>query len=343
MKQKIITFGEIMTRLKTPDHERLGQSSMLEMTFGGGEANVAVSLAGFGHHAVFVTALPKNEMAEACLAELRRFGVDVSEVLFKDGRMGVYYVEAGSNQRPSKVLYDRDYSSIALSEPGDFAWEDILDGADWFHVTGITPAISQSCAESAHEAIKTARKLGVTVSIDLNYRAKLWRWGKKAEEVMPILVGLADVLIGNEEDCQMALGMKVSSDVKSGEISEKAYAELTDHVLKAYPNLRLIAITLRESISANHNNWSACLNDRRGFIRSKCYEIHDIVDRIGGGDAFCGGLIHGLLACQDSRCALEFATAASCLKHTIPGDFNRVTVEEVNQLMQGEATGRVQR
>jgi 2-dehydro-3-deoxygluconokinase len=343
MGKKIITFGEIMVRLKSPGHERLGQSGLLEMTFGGGEANVAVSLAGFGHAAVYVTALPGNEIADVCLSELRRFAVDVSEVIRSKGRIGVYYVEAGSNQRPSKVVYDRDHSSIALAGPGDYDWQRIFTGADWFHVTGITPAISCSCADAALEAITVARKMGVKVSIDLNYRAKLWNWGKKAHEVMPDLARLADVLVGNEEDCQKTLGLDVASDVASGEIDETAYADLTAKVLKTYPNLSLVAITLRESYSADHNNWSACMNDGHGFYRSGRYEIRDIVDRIGGGDSFCGGLIHGLLTATDSRWALEFATAASCLKHTIPGDFNRVTAAEVVKLMQGDASGRVQR
>ncbi|MDW7658483.1 MAG: sugar kinase [Bacillota bacterium] len=343
MSKRIITFGEIMVRLKSPGHERLGQSALLEMTFGGGEANVAVSLAGFGHEAVYVTALPGNEIADVCLSELRRFAVDVSEVIRSKGRIGVYYVEAGSNQRPSKVVYDRDYSSIALAGPGDFDWQRIFAGADWFHVTGITPAISRSCADAALEAITVAKKMGVKVSIDLNYRAKLWNWGKKAHEVMPDLVRLADVLVGNEEDCQKTLGLEVASDVASGEIDEAAYKDLTAKVLETYPNLSLVAITLRESFSADHNNWSACMNDGQSFCRSSHYEIRDIVDRVGGGDSFCGGLIHGLLTADDSRWALEFATAASCLKHTIPGDFNRVTAAEVLKLMQGDASGRVQR
>ena len=343
MNKKIVTFGEIMLRLKSPGHERLGQSGLLEMTFGGGEANVAVSLAGFGHDAVFVTALPDNEIADCCLAELRRFSVDVSQVRRCKGRMGVYYVEAGSNQRPSKVIYDRDYSCAALSGPDDFDWHTLFADAGWFHITGITPAISASSADSSLKAMETARAMGVKVSIDLNYRAKLWNWGKKAQDFMPKLAALADVLVGNEEDCQNTLGINVASDVSAGEISEAAYARLTEQVLQLYPNLELVAITLRESISADHNNWSACLHDRKSFYRSQRYEVRDIVDRVGGGDAFCGGLIHGLLTYATPREAVAFATAASCLKHTIPGDFNRVTAAEVEKLMQGDASGRVQR
>ena len=332
-----------MVRLKSPGHERLGQSGLLEMTFGGGEANVAVSLAGFGHQAGFITALPQNEIADACLAELRRFAVDVTDVRRCPGRMGVYYVEAGSNQRPSKVIYDRDQSCMALSGPSDFNWPVLLKDAEWLHLTGITPAISESCAAASIAAMKAARNLGVKISLDLNYRAKLWNWGKKASEVMPSLAALADVLVGNEEDCQKSLGIDVASDVASGEISESAYATLTESVLEQYPNLALVAITLRESISADHNNWSVCLHDGKAFYRSCRYEIRHIVDRVGGGDAFCGGLIHGLLTETDTRRAIEFATAASCLKHTIPGDFNRVTAAEVEKLMPGDASGRVQR
>lgn len=343
MNKKIVTFGEIMMRLKSPGFERLGQSGLLEMTFGGGEANVAVSLANFNHHAAFVTALPANELADICLAELRRFSVDVSQVRRAKGRMGVYFVEAGSNQRPSKVIYDREASSLSLAAVGEFDWDAIFQGVSWFHITGITPALSQNCADVSIEALKAARRLGVTVSIDLNYRAKLWRYGKKASEVMPELVRLADVLVANEEDCQKSLGIHAESDVDGGEISESAYAALTSHVLAQYPNLSLIAITLRESRSADRNGWSACLDDRQGFYRSQQYEITDIVDRVGGGDSFCGGLIHGMLQGTDTHRALEFAVAASCLKHSIPGDFNRVTVAEVEKLMQGDASGRVQR
>lgn len=343
MGNKIVTFGEIMMRLKSPGFERLGQSGMLEMTFGGGEANVAVSLANFGHQAAFVTALPPNELSDICLAELRRFTVDVSQVRRTRGRIGVYFVEAGSNQRPSKVIYDREASSISQVVTGDFDWDAIFTDAAWFHITGITPALSQTCADVSVEAMKAARRLGLTVSIDLNYRAKLWQYGKKASEVMPELVSLADVLVANEEDCQKSLGIDADGDVNTGEIVDAAYASLTRRVLDQYPNLNLIAITLRESRSADQNGWSACMDDRRGFYRSRQYEIRDIVDRIGGGDSFCGGLIHGMLAGYDTHQAVEFATAASCLKHSIPGDFNRVSIAEVEKLMQGDASGRVQR
>lgn len=343
MQKKIITFGEIMVRLKTPGHTRLGQEGLLEMTFGGGEANVAVSLANYGQTAAFVTALPDNELTDVCLGELRRFGVDVSGVLRRPGRFGAYYVEAGSGQRPSKVLYDRDFSSISLAGLAEFDWEKIFSGADWFHITGITPAISKSSAELALKAMAEARRLGLKVSLDLNFRAKLWRWGKAAPEVMPELTRLADVLIANEEDCQKSLGLKAKGDVHSGEIEEEVYRELSQKVLSQYPNLAMVAITLRESISADHNNWSACLNDRNHFYRSRRYEIKDIVDRVGGGDSFCGGLIYGLVTGMAHSQALEFAVAASCLKHSILGDFNRVSVAEVEKLLAGDGSGRVLR
>lgn len=343
MDKKVVTFGEIMLRLKSPGNERLGQTQNLEMNYGGGEANVAVSAANYGLRAAYVTALPDNELTDACLGELRRFNVDVSGVRRSKGRFGVYYVETGSNQRPSKVIYDRDGSSISRCQPGDFDWDSLLEGADWFHVTGITPALNQACADITLEALQAARKKGVKISIDLNYRAKLWQYGKKASEVMPELARLADVLIANEEDCQKTLGLEADAAVESGELSDAAYISLTGRVLAEYPNLQMIAITLRESRSADHNDWSACLDDRRGFYRSRRYEITDIVDRVGGGDSFSGGLIYGLLQYGDSHKALEFATAASCLKHTIPGDFNRITAAEAEKLMKGDSSGRVQR
>lgn len=343
MKKGIVTFGEIMMRLKPPGHERLGQSSLLEMTFAGGEANVAVTLAQFGVPAAFVTALPDNALASTCLGELRRFSVDVSAIRHTKGRLGVYYVEAGANQRPSTVLYDREGSAISRVNPGDFPWEAIFLKRSWFHLTGITPALSASCAETSLEALRAARKAGLTVSIDLNYRAKLWQYGKRADEVMPELVREADVLIANEEDCQKALGIEAEAQVESGELSDAAYDDLTTRVLNAYPNLSRVAVTLRESHSADHNTWSACLAERGEFHRSRRYEIRDIVDRVGGGDAFAGGLIFALLRGDPAREALSFATAASCLKHSISGDFNRVSVKEVEALLGGDGSGRVQR
>lgn len=340
---RVVTFGEVMLRLKSPGWERLFQSPVLEATFGGGECNVAVSLANYGVPSAFVTALPANDVADACLAEIRRFGVDVSAVKRQGERLGIYFLETGSNQRPSKVTYDRGHSSIATAKPGDFDWDAILEGAEWFHITGITPALSQSAAELALEAVSQARAKGLQVSCDYNYRKNLWKYGKSAPEVMRELVKHVTVGIANEEDCQKALGLESRVDVHAGgELDREAYSALAEQVLEAFPNLEKQAITLRESRSADNNGWAACLHNGRDFMVSRRYEITDIVDRVGGGDSFAGGLIYGLLHHDDQQ-ALEFATAASALKHTIAGDFNRVSVGEVEALMKGDASGRVQR
>ena len=344
MPRTTVTFGEIMLRLAPPGLERILQSPQFVATFGGGEANVAVALAGFGLPASYVTVLPPaNPIADACVAELRRFGVDTSKIVRAKGRMGVYYLESGANQRPSKVVYDRDNSSIALAKPGDIDWNAVLDGAGWFHITGITPALSASAADLALESVQAARAKGLTVSCDLNYRKNLWKWGKPAAEVMRQIVGFVDIAIANEEDCQMALAIQADVDVHSGALDRQQYSKLTDKVLGAFPNLKAIAITLRESKSASHNGWSACLNDRKQFLLSRHYDITHIVDRVGGGDCFAGGLIYGMQALEGPQEALEFAVAASCLKHSIPGDFNRFTVDEVKSLMKGGGSGRVQR
>ncbi len=343
MTRPVVTFGEIMLRLAPPGYERFLQSPQFVATFGGGEANVAVSLGSFGIPARYVTVLPPNPIADAFLGELRRFRVDDSYVVRGKGRLGIYFVEPGANQRPSKVVYDREYSAIALAKPGDIDWAKTFAGAGWFHVTGITPAISQGAADLALEAVKAARGAGLTVSCDLNYRKNLWKYGKTAKEVMTELFQYVDVGIANEEDCQKSLGIQVDVDVHSGKLEAEQYEKLTAKVLDAYPNLKMLAVTLRESKSASHNGWSACLNDRRSFLVSRHYEITHIVDRVGGGDSFAGGLIYGLLELGDHAQALEFAVAASCLKHSIPGDFNRFTVDEVNALVKGGGSGRVQR
>jgi 2-dehydro-3-deoxygluconokinase len=343
MQKPVITFGEIMLRLAPPGFERFLQSPQFVATWGGGEANVAVALSVFGWPAAYVTVVPSNPIADAMVAELRRFGVDTSRIVRGKGRMGIYFVEPGANQRPSKVVYDRDNSAIALAKPGDIDWSAVFDGAGWFHVTGITPALSQSAADLAIEAALKARQSGLTVSVDLNYRKNLWKYGKTAEQVMPEIVKNVDVVIANEEDCQKALGIKIDVDVHSGELDREQYKGLTEKVRAQYPNVKTIAITLRESKSASHNGWSACLNDGKEFMLSRHYEITHIVDRVGGGDAFAGGLIYGLQALGSAREALEFAVAASCLKHSIPGDFNRFTVDEVKTLLKGDGSGRVQR
>jgi 2-dehydro-3-deoxygluconokinase len=340
---KVVTFGEIMLRLKSPGHERLLQSAALEATFAGGEANVAVSLARYNVAAAFVTALPTGAIGDTCVAELRKHGVDTTLIKRVPGRMGVFYLEAGANQRPSKVIYDRANSVIALAKPGDFDWDRIFSSATWFHITGITPAISANAAELSLEAVKKASEKGLTVSCDLNYRGNLWKYGKQAVEVMPELFKYVDIGIANEEDCQKALGITSDVKVESGALDETMYQKLTQKVLQAYPKLKALAVTLRESRSADYNGWSACINDRGQFYRSRKYEITDIVDRVGGGDSFAGGLIYGLQTYQDKREALEFAVAASCLKHSIKGDFNLITREEVEKLKGGDASGRVQR
>ena len=341
--KKVVTLGEIMLRLKSPGLERFMQSPMLEATFGGGEANVAVSLANFGMEAKYVTAIPQHDITYALTCQLRGFGVDVSDIVYSEGGLGTYYLETGSNQRPSKVIYDRAYSSIALATPDLFDFAKIFDGAEWFHITGITPALSQSAADVSLAACKAAKEMGLKVSCDLNYRKNLWKYGKEAKEVMRELVKYVDVIIANEEDCQKSLGIEAGSDVTGGHLDTAKYEVLAKEVLKMYPNAEKIAITLRESKSANHIDWSACICDGKEFYVSKKYEIKDIVDRVGGGDSFGAGLIYGLLNYDDMKKALEFAVAASCLKHTIIGDFNRVTVKEVETLMGGDGSGRVQR
>ena len=344
MAKRTVTFGEIMLRLSPPGCERLLQTSQLVATFGGAEANVAVALAALGLPAAYVTVLPeRNPLADAAIAELRRFGVDTSETVRAEGRMGIYFVEGGANQRPSKVVYDRDRSAIALAKAGDIRWDDVFRDTGWFHVSGITPAISASAAALAIEAVGKAKAKGVTVSCDLNYRKNLWKWGKPAQEVMPELLGNADIAIANEEDVQMALGISADVDVRGGRLDTIQYEKLTGKVLSAYPNLRAIAITLRESKSASQNGWSGCLNDRREFLVSRRYEITHIVDRVGAGDSFAAGLIYGMQKYTGSREALEFAVAASCLKHSIPGDFMRLSAGEVEALLGGDASGRVQR
>jgi len=344
MAKTVVTFGEIMLRLAPPGFERFLQSPQFLATFGGGEANVAVAVAGFGGTSRYVTVLPPgNPIVDAFIGEMRRFGVDASHIVRKKGRFGIYFVEPGANQRASKVVYDRDHSAIALAKPGDVDWGAALNGGSWFHITGITPALSQSAADLAVESVKAAKDAGLTVSIDLNYRKNLWKYGKAAKEVMPLLVEHCHYVIANEEDCQMTLGVEAAVDVHSGQLDRGAYQTLAEAVLAAYPGLKGIAITLRESHSASRNGWSACYHDRAQFLLSKHYDITHIVDRVGGGDCFAGGLIFGLLHLDSLQAALEFAVAASCLKHSIPGDFNRFTREEVEGLIKGGGSGRVQR
>ncbi|MBZ4657764.1 MAG: 2-dehydro-3-deoxygluconokinase [Bacteroidota bacterium] len=344
--KKVVTFGEIMLRLATPGYLRFLQTDTLNATFGGGEANVAVSLANYGIPVEFVSRLPENEIADWCLADLRKFNVGTSHVLRGGERVGIYFLETGAVARPSKVVYDRAHSSIAEVQKGMFDWKEILKDAQWFHWTGITPALSQGAADVCLEAIETANKMGVTVSCDLNYRKNLWRYGKKASEIMPQLVEGCDLILGNEEDAEKVFGIKPEGfDVEKtkGEVDAKQFESVCRQLMKKFPRARKIIITLRGSINANHNTWGGCLFSDR-LYQSRRYDITHIVDRVGGGDSFMGGLIYGLIAYpNDDQKALDFAVAASSLKHTIYGDFNLVSVKEVENLMKGDGSGRVVR
>ena len=340
---KYLTFGELMLRLKSPGRERFLQSPSLEATFGGGEANVAVSLANYGLEAEFLSVIPDNAIGDAAIGELRRFNVDTSKVIRTSGRMGIYYLETGANQRASKVIYDRAYSAISMFDPEKYDWDSIFNNVTWLHISGITPAISEETKEASILSVKEAKKRGVTVSIDLNYRKNLWKYGVDAKEVMSVMTEYADIIIANEEDCQKSLGLECKSNVEGGKLDNEDYKNLSNSLLEKYPNVKKVAITLRESKSADINFWAAALNNGKDFIVSRKYEMYDIVDRVGGGDSFAGGLIYGLNVLGDDKEALEFAVAASCLKHTIDGDFNRVTVDEVLKLAKGDGSGRVQR
>ena len=340
---KYVTFGEIMLRLKPPGAERFFQSPLLEASFGGGEANVAVALAGFGGAAACISVIPSNAIGEACVSELRRRGVDTSLIVRKGNRLGIYFLEGGTNQRPSVVIYDRSGSAIAEAAMGDLDWGRSFAGASWFHITGITPAISQTAADLSREAVRKAAALGLTVSCDLNYRKNLWKYGKSAPEIMAEIMKSVHVAMANEEDIQKALGITAAVDVESGALDAGAYRALAEKVLLAFPNLTHVAITLRESRSADQNGWSAVIATGKEFLVSRRYEITDIVDRVGTGDTFAAGLIYGLDTMSSLQDALEFAVAASCLKHSIPGDLPLLTTAEVKALMSGSGSGRVQR
>ena len=343
---KVVTFGEIMLRLATPEHLRFRQARSFNATFGGGEANVAVSLANYGIDVDYVTRLPQNDLGAACAAELRSFGVGTSNIVYGGERLGIYYLETGAVARPSKVVYDRAHSSAATVERGMIDWEQVLAGADWFHWTGITPAISASAAEVCLDACRTANRLGVKVSCDLNYRKNLWKYGKTAAEVMPALVECCDVILGNEEDAEKVFGIKpegFDAAATQGEVDAAAFRSVCTQLMARFPRARKVVITLRGSINADHNTWGGVLFDGETLYRSPRYDITDIVDRVGGGDSFMGGLIYGLLTYDDDQRALNFAAAASALKHTIYGDFNMVSVAEVENLMKGDGSGRVAR
>ena len=341
MAKKIVTFGEIMLRLQTPDHQRYIQAQSFDATFGGGEANVAVSLANYGMTACFVTKLPENPIADSCIAELRKHNVCTKKIARGGERVGIYFVEKGASQRASNVTYDRAHSSIAEADPADFNWDEIFEGADWFHFTGITPALSDSCAAITLEACKAAKAKGVKVSCDLNFRKKLWS-SEKAGKVMGELMQYVNVCIANEEDAEKVFGISASdTNITGGTLSDEGYKEVCKKLVERF-GFDKVAITLRESISASENNWAALLYDGDGFYKSKKYNM-TIVDRVGGGDSFGGGLIYALLSDYSMQDTIEFAVAASCLKHSIEGDFNLVSLDEVKNLMKGDGSGRVQR
>jgi 2-dehydro-3-deoxygluconokinase len=347
MSKRVVTFGEIMLRLATPEYLRFSQTSSLTATFGGGEANVAVSLANYGIKVDFVSRLPLNDIATSCVMNLRKYGVGTDHLIYGGERLGIYFLETGAVARPSKVIYDRAHSSIAEIQPGMIDWRKIFKGADWFHWTGITPAISQGAADACLEAIQIANEMGVTVSTDLNFRKNLWKYGKSASEVMPKLVAGCDVILGNEEDAEKVFGIKPEGFEVAhtgGEVNAAEFESVCKQLMAKFPRAKKVIITLRGSINANHNTWRGCLYSDGSLKISKAYDITHIVDRVGGGDSFMGGLIYGLLTYkEDDQKALEFAVAASCLKHTIYGDFNMVSVAEVEKLMGGDASGRVSR
>jgi 2-dehydro-3-deoxygluconokinase len=343
--KKVVTFGEIMLRLASPGYLRFSQSTQLEATFGGGEANVAVSLANYGIPASFVSRLPKNDIGDWAIQNLRKYNVQTQDILRGGERVGIYFLETGAVARASKVVYDRAGSAIADIQPGMLDWEAIFKDANWFHWTGITPALSEGAAATCLEGIKMANKLGITVSTDLNFRKNLWKYGKTAAEVMPDLVAGCDVILGNEEDAEKVFHIQPEGvDVTAGHVEAAAYESVCRQLVKKFPRAKKVIITLRGSINANHNTWAGTLFNGEQIFFSPQYDITHIVDRVGGGDSFMGGLICGLLTYpDDDQQALNFAVAASCLKHTIYGDFNLVTVDEVKNLMKGDGSGRVSR
>jgi len=335
-----------MVRLGAPGYLKLIQASQFDISYAGAEANVAVSLANYGIKTDYITCLPDNPIAERSIMDLRGHKVGVDHIVRCGKRMGILYLETGSNARPSKVYYDREDSAIATVQPGSIDWKEILKGADWFHWTGITPALSENAASECKKAIKIANELGITVSCDINYRGNLWKYGKKASEVMPELVTGCEVILGNEEDCEKVFGIKPESfdaNNTSGEIDQQIFISVCRQMMERFPRCKKMAITLRGAINANHNTWGGVLYNGKELLESRRYDITDIVDRVGGGDSFMGGLIYGLLHYKDDQKALEFAAAASCLKHTIKYDYNCVSKEEVESLMNGQGSGRISR
>lgn len=345
--KKVVTFGEIMLRLAPHGFLRFSQSTSFDVIYGGGESNVAVSLANYGVPVDFVTRLPKNDIGECAMMEMRKRGVGVDKIVWGGDRLGIYFLETGAVNRGSKVVYDRAHSAMAEIQSGMVNWEEVFEGADWFHWTGITPAISQSSADVCLEAVKAASKLGLTISTDLNYRQKLWKYDGDREKIMSELTSYCDIILGNEEDAEKHFGIKpegLDITTQGQDVKGEAFLSVCDQMLKRFPRAKKVITTLRGSISASHNTWAGVLYDGKTLFESPQYQITDIVDRVGGGDSFMGGLIYGLIEYEgDDQKALNFAVAASCLKHTIKGDANLATIDEVKKLMGGDASGRVAR
>jgi len=343
--KKIVTFGEIMLRLSPPGFKRFSQTYHFDVVYGGGESNVAVSLSNYGMDSHFVSRIPKNDIGECAIMELRKRGVHTDKILRAGDRLGIYFLETGAVSRGSKVVYDRANSGMATIDAGMIDWKSVFKDADWFHWTGITPALSQGAANACLEAIQVANEMGVTVSTDLNYRKKLWKYGKEPGEVMPDLVAGCDVILGNEEDAEKHFGLHPQGvDVTHGDsVDGQAYLSVLKQLQEMFPRAKKVITTLRGSISASHNSWTGVLYNGSDLFQAPSYEITHIVDRVGGGDSFMAGLIYGLLTYEDDQKALDFAVAASCLKHTIKGDANLVTIEEVEKLMSGDKSGRVSR
>ena len=344
---KVVTFGEIMLRLSPAGFLRFSQTDSFDVVYGGGESNVAISLANYGVPVEFVTRLPKTDIGECALMEMRKRGVGTSHITYGGDRLGIYFLETGAVSRGSKVVYDRANSAMAEIESGMIDWDQVFDGASWFHWTGITPAISKSAADVCLEAVKIASERGITISTDLNYRSKLWQYGGNREAIMTELTSYCDIILGNEEDAEMQFGIKpegLDINTQGNEVKAEAFLSVCKQMMKKFPRAKKVITTLRGSLSASHNTWAGVLYDGKNMYESTQYQITDIVDRVGGGDSFMGGLIYGLLHYpnQDQK-ALDFAVAASCLKHTIKGDANLVTIQEIEKLMNGDASGRVNR
>ena len=345
--KKVVTFGEIMLRLSPPANLRLSQANSFDVVYGGGESNVAVSLSNYGVPVEFVTRLPQNDVGECAMMEMRKRGVGTQHIIYGGDRLGIYFLETGAVSRGSKVIYDRAHSAMAEITAGMIDWDSVFEGVGWFHWTGITPAISQGASDACLEAVKIASEKGITVSTDLNYRAKLWKYGKPSEPIMTELTSFCDIILGNEEDAEKHFGIKpegLDITTQGDQVKAEAFQSVCEQMMKKFPKAKKVITTLRGSISASHNTWAGILYDGKNIYTSPEYKITHIVDRVGGGDSFMGGLIYGLLQYpEDDQNALNFAVAASCLKHTIKGDANLVTVAEVEKLMSGDASGRVAR